>query len=139
MCHEVGRRDRRPRTAVISAAAGDWAAGLWAVDGLRLACGGASVDSDLGRKLAVDVRAGQADGNVIAVDLEGPEYLECDLPLSGRHDAAASEEGNSLAYHFYMAWRAANPEVGDLRFGQAIEYKHPLLLGGADEAEPRRE
>ncbi|WP_258539934.1 transposase [Streptomyces ipomoeae] len=73
------------------------------------------------------VRAGQADGDVIAVDLGGADYLECDLPLSGWHDAAASEEENSLAYHFYMAWRAENPEVGDLRFDQAIGYKHPLF------------
>lgn len=93
---------------------------LWAAGGLLLTCGSASGYSGLGRELAVDVRAGQADGNVIAVRLGGAEYLDCDLPLSGWHDSAASGEENSRAYHFYTAWRAAKPEVGDLRFDQAI-------------------
>ncbi|MFE2580324.1 T6SS immunity protein Tdi1 domain-containing protein [Streptomyces sp. NPDC059378] len=88
----------------------------------------------LGRELAVDVRAGQADGAVIVVDPGGAEYLESDLPLSAWHDVVAGEE-DLLAYRFYMAWRATNPEVGDLGFDQVIGYKHPLFLGGADEVE----
>lgn len=88
----------------------------------------------LGRELAVDVRAGQADGAVIAVDPGGAEYLESDLSLSAWHDVVASEE-DPMAYRFYTTWRAANPEVGDLGCDQVIGYKRPLFLGGADEVE----
>jgi hypothetical protein len=88
----------------------------------------------LGRELAVDVRPGQEDGIVIAVDPGGAEYLMSDCPISAWHDLVASEE-DPLAYPFYQQWRAANPDAGDLRFDQAIGYRQPLFLGGADEVE----
>ncbi|WP_052440866.1 T6SS immunity protein Tdi1 domain-containing protein [Streptacidiphilus anmyonensis] len=89
----------------------------------------------LGRELAVDVRGGQADGNVIMVDPEGAEYLHSDVPLSQWHDVVADQEEDPLVHRFFMEWRAANPTVGDLRFDQAVGYKQPLFLGGADAVE----
>ena len=88
----------------------------------------------LGRHLAVDLRDanGDGDGDVICVDPGGGEYLTTDCPLSEWHDIVASDE-DPLAYPFYQEWRAANPAQGPLAFHQAIGYRVPLFLGGADE------
>lgn len=51
---------------------------------------------------------------------------------SGLHDAVAGDE-DPIAYPFYLDWRRTNPGQGPLAFSQAIGYKVPLFLGGADE------
>lgn len=85
----------------------------------------------MGRELAVDIRGGAEDGNVIAVDFGGGEYLKTDCPLSEWHDAVAGPE-DPLAYPFYKEWRGANPGAKDLAYDQVIGYKVPLFLGGED-------
>lgn len=85
----------------------------------------------MGRELAVDLKGGD-DGLVICVDPGGGEYLKTDCPLSQWHDAVASEE-DPLAYPFYREWREAHPKQGPLGASEAIGYKVPLFLGGADD------
>jgi hypothetical protein len=86
----------------------------------------------LGRELAVDLRDASGDGRVICVDPGGGEYLTTDCRFSEWHEVVAGEE-DPLAYSFYLEWRRASPGQGPLAFGQAIGYRVPLFLGGADE------
>lgn len=86
----------------------------------------------LGREVAVDARTVGFNGQVIVVDPGGGEYLDPSTRLLDWHDAVASD-ADPLAYSFYREWREANPHAGPLGSEEAIGYKVPLFLGGADD------